>query len=99
MNCGNLLAIHLNDLEFNNCPEMKEEADDIFQIQTNHELKHAHQGGLPTAFKMFINKQRGAKYVLDKVEKINYKEVLRKALTKPSDKDDNQRNLLLGLHM
>lgn len=42
---------------------------------------------------------RGAKYIRDKADEMNYKEVIKHALTKSSAKYDDQHNLLLAIHL
>lgn len=101
--CGNLLSLHLDDLGLSSWPHLVEEIMDIFQIKSKRALKYEHQGGLHTAFKIYIDKVRGVKYQKMKADDFNYSQVVKQALAQRGASSPNNnfdgRNLLFGLHL
>lgn len=65
----------MNDLGLNFDHAIKEEIIDGFQIQSKFEYVKG-QTGLPTAFKMFISQMRGARYIQEKANEMNYKSIV-----------------------
>ena len=93
--------MHLNDLGCNNDNYIYEEILEIFQIKTQIESKNDHKGGLFTAFRMYIDKMRGVKYIRKKVDNINYIKVIKHALSQgnPYSYLDKGHSFLQGHHM
>lgn len=60
--CGNLLAIHMNDLGINDDQSLHDEITDMFYINTNTDASTDHCGGLYLALMLYLNKVRGKDY-------------------------------------
>jgi len=77
--CGNMIAIHLNDLEINFNINLKDEIHDLFNIKAKDNNAFTIKGGLFMAVKHYVSLIRGNKHQLKKANDMNYVNVIKKA--------------------
>ena len=93
--CGNLIAVHLSDLDINFNVNLKDEIHDLFNIKAKDNNCFTMKGGLFMAVKHYVSLTRGNKHQLNRANEIGYVDVIKKA----TNQNSKGKNLLLGLNM